>query len=152
MLLKDIITQHINITEAFDSDVDYKVVTKRHDLFATEAKIGERKIHFLAMEEDEDEGDGWDVSFYQTDLDNKNKIYTLSGDGDELKVFSMARASMEQFIKDYSPYLINARAPKLGGKSRADMFEKMIQRVAGSKYKIARQDIQGTVAFNLTRK
>ncbi len=111
------------IAELLNSRVAYDVIKDTATRFQTIAKIGDRFITFTAF----NDGDqGWDVSFYETKDHRSKMAYGMTGSGDELKVFSMVKASFGEFLERYAPQRITFTADKENDDdTRANLYRRI---------------------------
>jgi hypothetical protein len=139
------------INEILDRKPDFKVVKSTENTFATEAKIGKRKIIFVAMRmQDEMFDEEWSVEFTEKKGFFSSNTHEKTGSGNELEVFAMVKASIEEFIKKYKPVTIEFTADKSDGSARADLYFRMIKRFKVPGYTAIRGNQEKQDQFFLT--
>lgn len=86
------------VQEALTKRVPYEVVRATPKLFSTEAKIGDRKVKFIATRVSDD----WDIEFSELD-DKGDETFTATGSGNAFEVLSFVFGSMREFVDRYKP-------------------------------------------------
>lgn len=131
----------MKLNEILNKKIDYEVVRAVGTLFHTQATINDREIHFSAI--DEEDG-SWELSFGEKKAGGKVS-YGKTGSGGELEVFSMVKASIEEFVQRYQPEQMHFTADKDGdekGNTRADVYERLMKRfkIPGYSFKRVKRD------------
>lgn len=140
----------MKLNELLDRKVKYHVVEKEHHKFATGAKIGGRTIVFEASYDIHEHL--WTVQFEEFSEKNELGSYDVTGSGNELEVFSMVKASMEEFIGRYTPDQVTFSAAKKDGKTnRADLYTRLLDRFKIPGYKMKKHDSKTGASFLLIR-
>lgn len=128
------------ITEILDKTVYYTVVKQESHLFKTACMINRRKIVFECFMDD-GTPDVWEGQFWE---EKKGKIeYGMSGSGGELEVIKFAQQTLLELIKIYNPKKIMFDAAHDSGKSgktRGNVYERLIKRIKVSGYSYERID------------
>lgn len=147
------------ITELFDKEAKIKVEVEKPELFQASAPVNGRLIVFDAMIDDADENT-WEVAFRQIGGKNvRGASHGMTGGGAEFEVLAMIKDAMFMFADKYKPSEIKFTAEwdsGKDGKTRADVYEKMIKRLKVPGYTLERNDDdewhEDTSAFTLKRK
>lgn len=113
----------MKIQELLDSSVQYDVLKKTAQLFATRAVIAGREIRFIASAD----GDLWDIQFMETS--GHQAKYGKTGAGGEFEVASFVTDSLKEFVQTYHPAEIVFSAEKDQGENRARVYAKIAARV-----------------------
>jgi hypothetical protein len=143
------------LNELLDSKVKSEVQTETAGKFVVSALIGdakknnERRIVFSASLE-EDEENAWEVAFYE--LKDGVKTYSLTGRGDELKVFSFVSAALQEFIDRYHPEVFSFSADKDGDSdTRASLYKRLMDKNLKG-YEGTQTKMKSSTMFSYTRK
>lgn len=86
------------LSEALTKRVEYNVTRATPELFTTEAKIGGRRVKFIATKLSND----WDIEFSELDDDDK-ETFAATGSGNAFEVLSFVFTSMREFVDRYKP-------------------------------------------------
>jgi len=116
------------LKEILNKNVIYDIVKQNASTFSTMARIGSRDIKFTASINTDDE---WAVEFteYQANDRHSKGTYKKTGSGNELEVFSMIKASIEEFIELYNPKEIYFTSEKSNDSdSRSKLYDRMMSR------------------------
>jgi len=140
----------MKIAEILDKKVPFEVVKDNGSTYKSTAKIGDRLIGFEADHED-DEGT-WEAVFYQTDLDGNSMKFHATGEGNELEVFSMVKASLLDFVQKQKPVKLYFSAAKTEkDTTRASLYDRLIKRFKLPGYTYERRQYETADKFYFTK-
>jgi hypothetical protein len=121
------------ISEAFDSNVQGKLVRATNDLFTTRATIGDRDIVFNAsmyargnIDPALPSSEVWEIEF--TERTPGNITYGKSGSGNEMQVFSFVIESIKALVARYNPQELEFHSHKADG-NRTALYKRMLSRI-----------------------
>jgi hypothetical protein len=135
----------MKLDEILNKKIDYEVVRSSGSVFHTQAEINGRTINFGAVEEGNGE---WELEF--NEKKNGRNTYVATGSGGELEVFSMVKASIEEFVQRYHPRVMFFTADKEDGKTtRADLYDRLAKRfkIPGYTYKRIKDEKHDVFSF-----
>jgi hypothetical protein len=114
----------LELFEALDSDVKYRVTREKAQRFSTTASVGGRDVVFDAHH-DADEN-FWHIEFGEL-VDKDTKTYSATGSGSALQVGAFVRASFEEFLQRYTPAEFEFTAET---DTRAKIYKRVVDKVA----------------------
>jgi hypothetical protein len=141
------------LQELLNSDVKYKIVRASSGSFKTRATIGKRDILFTASKNDHTDGlDSWSLEFEQISVDatgRKEFTFRKTNGGRPLEVFSMVKASIEEFLQRYHPEEIRFSAEKDddGDDTRPQVYKRLLAKALPSFELVDEDDSHGEVFF-----
>jgi hypothetical protein len=157
MKLTDLLeaTTYMRLTdflESLDSKVEYDVISHSPSLYKVRSLINGREIlvYFTLSNQSPDH---WIFEFAESNVKSSSKSSTikLTGSGGELKVFSLVKTVLLEFIELYYPEVIEFTADKSEG-NRARLYARMLQKLNVPKYEIDHDDSYGDDSvFRLVR-
>jgi len=149
MILNEILdTKFTNFKEDYNQD---------DRVYETEAKIGDRTIHFYTdWTKFEDGKILSEIEFSETSPSKNGgkRTYQLTGSGNEFAVFAFIKQSIQGLIKNVNPDIIKFNALKTEdvGEGRARLYKKLFKReLKGYEMKVM-DDGTKQVKFTLEKK
>lgn len=121
MKANEVITEAFNQPYAFTwekSDGAYDALAKLDD--GTNLSVN------ITEEYDEEGRPYWHVEFW------RNNSLEITGEGDAHRVFATVLAAIQEFVKMERPKRVTFSADKEPGESRADLYDRLVQRYAQS--------------------
>lgn len=146
------------LQELLNTDVKYKVTRASSGSFKTRATIGKRDILFTASKSDHPDGlDSWSLEFEQISVDRSGRkefTFRKTNGGKPFEVFSMIRASIEEFLQRYHPEEIRFSAEKDddGDDTRPQVYKRLLAKALPSYELIDEDDDHGEVFFTYRSK
>jgi hypothetical protein len=114
----------MKLNEILNKKTQYKVIKSDDYNFTAEAEIGDKKIVFRASEMSMDDYlNNWEVMFNVESEDGDS--YSLTGDRNELEVFSMVKDAMMEFMKQAKP---NKVVFTTDMENRSSAYERLLKR------------------------
>lgn len=147
------------ITELLDSKHTIKVTIDDSDFYETSTTIGKDEYRFEAsikkenIWKDEDfVPNRWTISFGNYNKEIEDVDYSLTGNGDELKVFSFVKESILMLVKKHKPNAISFTADKEEGKgNRARVYSTMLKKFKLPNYEIHSEGNKYHELYSLVR-
>ena len=150
------LSTHVDmLTEAFDSPYPVRIQKKGKSddpFYKAEFKAADssKVVVLIDSREHIDDYDElqWRLSFVR---DGKT---VKTGQGDSLRIFATVLKLTQDFIKKENPKYIEFSSSKLRdpGESRDKLYDRMVRKYAGSKYKIDATKSGDDTTWRLTRK
>lgn len=142
------------LQELLNTDVSYKVVRASSGSFKTRATIGKRDILFTASKNEHNENglESWTLEFEQISVDatgRKEATFRKTNGGKQFQVFSMIRASIEEFMQRYHPEEIRFSAEKDddGDDTRPQVYKRLLAKALPKYELVDEDDSYGEVFF-----
>lgn len=138
----------MQLTEIFDSKVDYTVTVNTNSRWIAKATIGKRDIEFAA---DQFHNNTWQVIFWERPSMPKNHKARIilrdprtthkTGSGNELQVGAMVIACLKELIETKHPDYIQFTADKEDGESRTKIYTRVLKRLKLPGYTVTSKEL-----------
>lgn len=128
------------INEILTSKIENYQTTVGNTYFYTSADINDKRYEFSALRYVTHTPDYWLVQFEYKEKDLASEVprykegeIERTGSGDEFKVFSFVKKSMEDFFNHYSPNIVLFSS---SDSYRSNLYKKLVDRYVPSNYNL----------------